>query len=318
MNFKRISAAALALVMTASLSALSLADELPEGWTPADGARLISGNPYAGNYETVITINGEALVSYEYTKELPDTWETETITVQLNEIAAVPTGYVPLRAVAQADHGSAYWDAEENQSWFNLGDVRIITYFDDMSIEVEGEVVEEAFALLIKGVTYIPVSVIDSLEGFSVTDNSADGVESYEITTPNGTPLMKLAYALMETAETGMGNKISFEDMEMYYGEDLGFKAEFITEGVAYLPMMMTPDTLILGKVAQGRTEELRAALEQFRERQATTFETYLSHNMPKIENAKFVTEGDWFLFLIAENADEAVEQFKTVAAEME
>ncbi|MDE6108338.1 MAG: DUF4358 domain-containing protein [Oscillospiraceae bacterium] len=316
MNFKRITAAALALVMTASTAAF--AAELPEGWTPADGARLISANPYAGNYETTITINGEALVSYEYTKENPETWETETITMQLSEISAVPAGYVPLRAIAQADHGSAYWDAEENQSWFNLGDIRIVTYFDDMSIEVDDEKLEDVSALLIKGVTYIPVSVIDGLEGFSVTDNSADGVESYEITTPNGTPLMKLVYSLMDTAGMGLGMKQSFEDLEEYYGEALSFKAEFVTEGVAYMPMMMTPDTLILGKVAEGKTEELQAALEVFRQQQEDTFSWYLSQNLPKVENAKFVTEGDWFLFLIAENADEAVEVFKTAVAEME
>ena len=35
------------------------------------------------------------------------------------------------------------------------------------------------------------------------------------------------------------------------------------------------------------------------------------------MENAKFVTEGDWFLFLIAENADEAVETFRAAVQAM-
>ena len=39
MNFKRISAGALALTMTAALGANALAADKPEGWTPADGAR---------------------------------------------------------------------------------------------------------------------------------------------------------------------------------------------------------------------------------------------------------------------------------------
>lgn len=318
MKFKRITAAALALAMGASLSNLALADELPEGWTPADGARLISANPYAGNYDTVITINGVALESYEYTKEDPDTWETEIITVALSEISAVPAGYVPMRAIAQADHGSAYWYKEENMSWFYFGDVQICTYFDDMSVTVDDEPVEGVSALLIGGVTYLPVSVIDGLEGYSVTDNSAGGVESYEITTPNGTPMMKLAYRLMETAGMGFGQKASLEDMEMYYGEQFGFKAEFLTDGVIFMGSMITPDTLFLGKVAQGKTGELQTALEAFRQSKADTFSWYLSQNMPKIENAKFVTQGDWFLFLIGENADEAVEVFKAAVAEME
>ena len=39
MNFKRISAAALAAVLTAALVPASLAAGQPEGWKPADGAR---------------------------------------------------------------------------------------------------------------------------------------------------------------------------------------------------------------------------------------------------------------------------------------
>lgn len=321
MNFKRITAAALALVMAASLSTVALADEIPDDWTPADGARLlISANPYAGNYETVITINGEALESYEYTKEDPETWETETITVQLGEISAVPTGYVPMRAIAQADHGSAYWYAEENMSWFNFGEVRITTDFNDMSVLVDDEIVEGVSALLINGVTYVPVSVIDGLEGYSVTDNSADGVESYEITTPNGTPMMKLAYQLMDIADMGFSMKQSMEDFEMFYGEAFGFQAELVSEGVAFMPASITADALILVRMAD---KDNQADLESvFKAYQDSELERcnwgYLVGNLPKIENAKFVTEGDWFLFLIAENADEAVELFKTAVAEME
>lgn len=314
MNRKRISAAALALVMALSLVPAALADELPQGWTPAAGARL----PQSDRYQTEITINGELLESYEYTRDIPDSWETETITVMLNEIPAVPTGYVPMRAIAQADGGSASWFREDNQSFFYMGGVRIITNFEDMSIEVDGETVEGATALLVSGVTYLPVSVIDGLEGFSVTDNSADGVESYEIATPNGTPIMKLARKLMETAGMPMGNQTSMEDMELFYGEEMGFQADFVTEGVCFMGMMTVPDTLMLGKVAQGKTEELKAALEVYRKSKEETFSWYLSHNLPKVQNAQFVTEGEWFIFLIAENAEEAVEVFRAAVAEME
>ena len=54
MNFKRVSTAAMALAMTASLGSAALAADLPQGWTPADGARgpmLISTNPNAGSYD---------------------------------------------------------------------------------------------------------------------------------------------------------------------------------------------------------------------------------------------------------------------------
>ena len=99
MNFKRLSATLLALSMTATTAAFAAGEAVPTS------GLLISPNPNAG-YDTIITINGEALESYEYTKEIPDSWETETITVQLADIAAVPAGYVPLRAVVQADHGN--------------------------------------------------------------------------------------------------------------------------------------------------------------------------------------------------------------------
>ena len=61
MNFKRISAGALALTMTAALGANALAADKPEGWTPADGARgpmLISARV---NYQHQLFLNDEEL-----------------------------------------------------------------------------------------------------------------------------------------------------------------------------------------------------------------------------------------------------------------
>ena len=52
MNFKRVSAAALATVLAASMLPAAMAADLPEDWTPADGARgpmLISPNPDSGD-----------------------------------------------------------------------------------------------------------------------------------------------------------------------------------------------------------------------------------------------------------------------------
>ena len=83
------------------------------------------------------------------------------------------------------------------------------------------------------------------------------------------------------------------------------------TEGVAFLPMMTSPDTLVLGKLGEGQEESLKAAFESYRKQQEDTFSWYLSQNLPKVENAQFVTEGEWFLFLIGENAEEAVKVFQ-------
>ena len=362
MNFKRISAAALALAMTASLGSAALAAELPEGWTPADGARgpmLISPNPDAGDialptddllvedgvytepmtpeyvgpelggdliapvdmpqvevpapnggYKTVITVNGKALESFDFDYEVPG-WGSQTVTWKINELDTVPAGYIPLRAVIQADGGSAYWDSYEYSSSFYYEAGTIVANFNDMSVSVNDEKVEGAQALLLNGVTYVPVTVLEKLEGVTVTDVSANGVESYDIKTSNGTPLMMLAGSILEVAGMGRGMKSTPAELVDFWGEAYGFQADYMTEGVAFLPMMVSPDTLILGKLGEGKEEALKECLEAFRQSQEDTFSWYLSHNLPKVENAQFVTEGDWFMFLIAENAEEAVQVFQ-------
>ena len=371
MNFKRVPAAALAAVLAVSLFPAALADERPEGWSPADGARgpmLISPNPDAGDialpigdlpvddgtytepmipeyvgpelgedadgliapldmpqveipapnggYSTQISVNGTPVESFDFDHEIPG-WGSQSVTWQVKELDTVPAGYIPLRAVIQADGGSAYWDSYEYSSSFYYEFGTIVANFNDMSVSVNDQVVEGAQALLLNGVTYVPVSVLEKLEGVTVANNSTGAGESYEITTPNGTPLLKLASAIMESAGMGRGMKSTPAELEEIYGESMGFKAEYMTEGVAFLPMMISPDTLVLGKMADGAEEALRESLEAFRKSQEETFTWYLPQNLPKTQNAKFVTNGEWFLFLIGENADEAVKIFEAGVAEL-
>ena len=161
MNFKRVSTAAMALAMTASLGSAALAADLPQGWTPADGARgpmLISTNPNAGSYDKTITINDEVLEGYEYEREVPG-WGSETISVKLAEIPGAPAGYLPLRAVLQADGASAYWDADSYTSSFYYEKDMIVADFHSMSVSVNDEKVEGAKALLAKGVSVVVVTM---------------------------------------------------------------------------------------------------------------------------------------------------------------
>ena len=116
MNFKRISAGAVALTMTAALGANALAADKPEGWTPADGARgpmLISARV---NYQHQLFLNDEEL----------DT----------AAIPAVEGQLLPMRLLAEADGGSAEWYEEDNQGMFFLGDQAIVVNFADGSVEV--------------------------------------------------------------------------------------------------------------------------------------------------------------------------------------
>lgn len=314
MNLKRISALVLAFAMTASAAAFAAEGEAD----PAEGDMplLISANPDTEHYDTVITINGKKLESYTYSRSIPG-WGSETVTAQLSDLPRVPEGYVPMRAVAQADYGSAYWYQGDAQSSFSMSGAYFTVYFADLSVEVNDQTAEGVSALLIDGVTYLPVSVFEGLEGFSVTDNSADGVESYEISTPNGAPLMKLAYEVAEKSTLIRGSKRTMEELEQWYGE-LGFKAEYTTEGVAFLPLRTAPDTLVLGRMAEGQEEALRTFLEEYRAGQEQTFSWYLGQHLPKVQNAQFVTEGDWFLFLIAEDVEAGVETFRAAVKEME
>jgi len=312
MKLKRAACAATALALCAALAPAALADEdLPLLISPAPQETSEPLPTPGGGYETVITINGKPLEAFDFSHNIPG-WGSETVTWKLTDLAPAPAGYVPMRAISQGDHGSCYWDQEGNQAWFNLGDYLITVSFTDMSVTVDDQPAEGIEAVAVSGVTYLPVSILNSLEGFEVVDNSADGKESYEIKTPNGTPLMALAYELMDAADIYGGSKTTAEDLEAFYGEAYGFKAEYVTECVGFMPMQTSPDTLILGKVAEGKTEELQAALEAYRQAQEDTFSWYLSHNLPKAENGKFVTSGEWFMFVIGEYADEAVTLFET------
>ncbi len=303
MRFKRLSAAALALVMAASLPAAFAA--------PVDGARgplqivPISAQlpetvdlPLSAAYQSQLFLNGEAL--------------------DASAIPGVAPNLVPMRLLCEADGGMAEWYEEDNQAFFYLANQRIIISFADNSVELEFEPVEGVKATLVDGVTFLPASFINTLEGVEVNENPELDVDRIDVKTPNGTPLMKLANQLLETAALGRGMQSSPAELEEVYGEAMGFKAEYMTEGVAFLPMMTSPDTLVLGKAAQGKVDALKEFFDAYRKSQEDTFSWYLSQNLPKVQNAKFVTEGDWFMFLIAENADEAVELFHAQAAELE
>ena len=265
----------------------------------------------ARNFATTLTINGEALEEYTYEKDIPGSWESETITVTLTDLPAVGAGYVPMRAIVQADGGYAQWFKDSNMSRFVICGRSIEVSFLDLSVTVDGELVEGVQAILEKGTTYLPISVIDGLEGFTVEDLSEDGVEIYNIKTPNGAAIVKFAKSLMETAGMGMGESVSLEDLELFWGESYGFTADMLTEAYVTLPMMISPDTIMIGKIAEGQEEAFEAVLEAYRAAQESTFSWYLAQNLPKVEDARFVTEGDWFMFLIGENADEVVEQFR-------
>ena len=269
---KRIGTFALTLTLAGAMSLPVLAAE-PE--------LVIAPSPAA--YHTAIFVNGQEV-----------------------DVSDVPAGQgIPMRLVAEADYGSASWYEEGGTGAFYLDGNVITVTFETGAVDVNGTVLEGVTAEVKEGVTFLPASVLAGLEGYSVGENSEPDISRIDITTPNGAPLVKMAYAIMEEAGVGRGMKASADDLERY-----GFTAENFTEVVGFFPMITSPDTVILGKVAEGKLDAVKAELETYRQAQEDTFSWYLAQNLPKVQDARVETEGDYILFLIGEDADKGVELF--------
>ena len=277
---KKFGAAALALTLAGSMTLPALAAETPV---------LISAQV---GYTTSITLNGEAL----------DT----------AGIPAASDSMLPLRLVAEADHGNAYWDQEGNQSWFNFGQDQITVNFTDNTILVNDELVKEK-AEVTAGVTYVPAGVLALLDGFTVTwaDPTAERFDAVTITTPNNDPMVKLAYAIMESSE--MFGSRTYEDM---LTDAYKIPADQFEQIVAFFPMITSPDTVIVGKLAENADEKaITDALEAYRQSQEDTFSWYLAQHLPKVQDARTVIEDGYLLFFIGANADQAQQLFRDFVA---
>ena len=276
---KKIAALALTAALAGSLAVPALAAEAPV---------LISA-PVDG-YTTQITLNGEA--------------------VDTAGIPAAAEGLLPMRLLAEADHGSAYWDEENNEGWFYFGDNRVVIKFADNSVTVNDVAVDVDAADVIAGVTYMSADVFEGWEGYTVAwgDPTAEGFQSVSITTPNNDPAVKLAYEIQELCSMGFGMQADEQTLTDAYGVPAG-SFEQVT---AFFPMITSPDTVIIGKLAEGADQAaVEAALETYRQGQEDTFSWYLTQNLPKVQDARLVVENGWLLFLIADNADAGVEAFQ-------
>lgn len=270
---KKLGSLALAAALAGSLAVPALAAETPV---------LISAPV---DYATQITLNGEAVD----TAGIP---------------AASSDTMLPLRLLAEADHGSAYWDEENNESWFYFGDSRITVKFADNSVWVDDEQVKSQ-AYVTGGVTFVEAGVLEMLEGYTV-EQAEDG-SSVTITTPNNDPMVKLAYQIQDVCPMAFGMQADEQTLTDAYGIPAGS----FEQVVAFFPMITSPDTVIIGKLAEGADEEaIKAALETYRQGQEDTFSWYLSQNLPKVQDARLVVQNGYLLFLIADNADAGVEAF--------
>lgn len=277
---KKFAALTLSLALGASLAAPAMAVE----------ADIVPISAPDTGYATSITLNGE--------------------TLDITGIPAAKEGYLPMRLVAEGDHGSAQWYQEESYSAFYLDGAYVTVRFNDWSIQVGEETVADVTAQLIDGVTFIPTSVLANVEGYTVATGE-DG--SVTITTPNNDPLIQLGYDIIDSTELGCRMKTDAKAWLENYSLDYGKSFESAT---LFVGMNITPDTLFMGKLAQGADEAaVKAALEAYRKSQEDTFSWYLSQNLPKVQDARTIVEGGYVLFLIGDNADQGVELFRTFVA---
>ena len=135
---KKLGTLALTLTLTGAMTLPALAAEEPElVIAPADTG-----------YGQTIVLNGE--------------------TLDLTGIPGVSgEELLPLRLLAEADHGSAYWDEENNESWFTFGDNRITVKFADNSVWLDDQQVKST-AQVADGITFVEAGVLSMLEGYTV------------------------------------------------------------------------------------------------------------------------------------------------------
>lgn len=257
--------------------------------TPAFAAEpLLISPPTPTSYTTTIAVNGTELD----TSKLP------------------AAQGLPLRLIAEADYGSASWYADENMGTFSLNGNLISVHFGEGTVTLNGTALEGVTAEVKDGVTFLPTSVLSELEGYTIDTNPALSVERIDITTPNNTPIAKLAYEVLEASGAALGSKGNKD-----FFTNSGISTESFTEVIGFFPMIVSPDTVIVGKLADGKGEKATADLEAYRANQEATFSWYLSQNLPKVQNAKTVIQDGYFLFVIAQNADQAVETFEAGVA---
>ena len=269
---KKLGTLALTLTLTGAMVLPALAAEEPElVIAPADTG-----------YGQTIVLNGE--------------------TLDLTGIPGVSgEELLPLRLLAEADHGSAYWDEENNESWFTFGDNRITVKFADSSVTVNDAPVEVDAVSVVDGVTFVSADVFDGWEGYTVDRNPELDVNRIDITTPNNAPMVKAAYQIRE--ESGMAYGLRSDNAEVATLFQL--PEDTFEQAICFTSMNTTPDIMVLAKLADGADEAaVKEALEAHRQSQHDTFSWYLSQNLPKVEDARILVENGYVFYLIAENAD--------------
>lgn len=214
---------------------------------------------------------------------------------------------IPLRAFVEADGGSATWYAEDNQSLFFIDGASISVDFATGAATVGDKSFQGVEA--VEGVTFASAEVVDAMEGVSVTEENGN----FLITTASADPMVQLARNIQEQTEMARGMKQTAAQMKEFYNLD----TDNFTSVVAYMPMMISADAVIIGQVASGKMETAKTELEAIRAQIQRGFENYLPGPLELAKNGKIVTNGNYVMLIISADNDTAVDLFNSAVKEM-
>lgn len=294
---KKILSLTLAGALSLGLCVPALAAQRPDGWTPADGARgqlpapEVVDVPVSEQYAATITLDGEEL--------------------DLSGIPGAPAGYVPMRAVCEASHGGlAEWYETDNQALFFLDSKSILVDFNTMTVQIAFETAEGVTPYVDpRGYTFLPVSLLDSLDTVTVNDNPELDVERYDIKTSASDPMVRLANTIAETCEMPNLMPNSLTEMVDYHQ----FTAENYEHLVAMAPgMNIVSNTVLIAQVAEGKMDDAKADFQSFKDLQIRNFEQYLPGPLEMAKNGEIVVspDGTHLMLIISEQNDKAIELF--------
>jgi len=293
---KRTVSLLLAAVLAAGLAlpASAAGDEAVPVFAPVGEAETTAAGP---EEDLLIAPAPDALGTYGYTLVVNGE------TVDTSEFPQAEG--IPMAALARADYRNTYYyeEAGEDSGSFEGGRITVNAETGAVTVTYSDGTVKEFTGAYVGGYSFIPVEAVNSLPGYTAVVNGA----VIEVSTPNGAELIKLAHAIMDAA----GNSNNMKTELDYVMGNFGVSMDNFEEGYFFGGMSVTPDCLIIAKLAEGAdTAAVLAGLEGYRKGQYDTFSWYLAQNLPKVEDAKLVVRKGYAMLLIAEDSDAGLAVF--------
>lgn len=360
MDKKRISSAALALAVTASVGASALATEnanLPVAGIEISGDRVVNDGvvtetPEQGTivitpdgsavdsgfgvddsfgidagfgveaevipefYNGVVSINGEDITSVDFAYSKPGDWQEYHRVKNVSELPGAPAGYIPMRLLCQAAGGSATWFGTEGFSSFYINDTLIYTNYTTGEVSVMDEnydmiVREDLDFYFCNGVTYLPVSFINTLPRITVYSYTFDGQEIFDIEIePEGTPLDQLTSEVYNSSEAPGSMTLDKDTLQML--TDVDFSVYFEEFSGLMAAMSAQSNVTVIGKYAEGVDKDAAKAALQKIQQYMIDCNTFYADPLALAKAGKIVEseDGKYAMLIISRDNESAIVTF--------